>query len=43
MPKNTESKNPKVARTEKKRIYQNVFCVILKNQNLSNSKDRVDY
>ena len=33
--KNTESKNPKV--------YQNVQCVIIKNQNLSDRKKQVDY
>ena len=43
--KNTESKNPKFARTKNGRImlYQNVQCVIAKNQNLSNSKKLVDY
>ena len=43
--KNTESKNPKVARKKDRRIllYQNVQCVIIKNQNLSNSKKLVDY
>ena len=43
--KNTESKNPKFARKKKRRIllYPNVQCVIIKNQNLSNSKKLVDY
>ena len=43
--KNTESKNPKVARKKKRRIllYQNVQCMIIKNQNLSNSKKLLDY
>ena len=36
--KNTKSKNPKVVKTKtekKKRFYQNVKCVIVKNQNFS--------
>ena len=42
--KNTESKNPKVARTKNGKIcfYQNVQCVIVKNQNLSNSRKLED-
>ena len=41
--KNTESKNPKV-KTKSGRImlYQNVRCMIVKNQNLSNSKKLAD-
>ena len=43
--KNKESKNPNVARTKngRKMLYQNVQCVIAKNQNLLNSKKLVDY
>ena len=43
--KNTESKNPKVARTKNGRIMllSNVQSVIVKNQNLSKSKKQVDY
>ena len=43
--KNTESKNPKVARTKNGRIMllSNVQIVIVKNQNLSKSKMQVDY
>ena len=41
--KNTESKYPKVARTKNGRCAENVQCVIVKNQNLSNSKKLVDY
>ena len=43
--KNTESKNPKVARTKNGRIMllSNVQSVIVKNQNLSKSKMQVDY
>ena len=43
--KRTESKNPKVVRTKNGRIMllSNVQCVIVKNQNLSNSKKLVDY
>ena len=41
--KNTESKNPKVKKTEESCFYQNVRCVIAKNQNLSKSKKLVDY
>ena len=42
---NTKSKNPKVARTKTGRImlYQNVQCVIVKNQNLLKSKKLADY
>ena len=41
--KNTESKNPK-GKTKSGRImlYQNVQCMIVKNQNLSNSKKLAD-
>ena len=43
--KNTESKNPKVARTKNGRIMllPKLQCVIVKSQNLSNSKKLVDY
>ena len=44
--KNTESKNPKASRTKNGRIMLfalNVQYVIVKNQNLSNSKKLVDY
>ena len=43
--KNTESKNPKVGRkkTEEKCFYQNVQCVIVRNQNLSKNKKLADY
>ena len=43
--KNTESKNPKVARTKNRRIMllSNFQCVIAKNKNLSNIKKLVDY
>ena len=44
--KNTESKNPKVTRKKIGRImlfYQNVQCVIVKNQNLLKNKKLVDY
>ena len=43
--KNTESKNPKVARTKNGRIMllSNVQSVIVENQNLSKSKMQVDY
>ena len=40
--KNTKCKNSKGART-KKWFHQNVQCVIVNNQNLSNSKKLVDY
>ena len=38
--RNRESKDPKVVRqkTEEQCFYQNVKCVIVKNQNLSKSK-----
>ena len=43
--KNTESKNPKVPRTKREGIcfYQNMQCVIVKNENLSKNKNLVDY
>ena len=43
--KNTESKNPKVAKTKNGRIifYQNVMCVIVKIRNLLKSKKIADY
>ena len=43
--KNTESKDPKVARTRNGRIILllNVQCGIVKNQNLSKSKKLVNY
>ena len=43
--KNTESKNPKVARSknERKMLLQNVQCVILKYQNLLMSKKLEEY
>ena len=43
--KNTENKNPEVARTKNRKIkhYQNVRRVIVKKQNLSNSKKLVNY
>ena len=42
--KNTESENSKVARTKNESImlYQNVYCVTVKNPNLSNSKKLAD-
>ena len=42
--KNTKSKNPKDVRTKNGKIcfYQNVQCVIVKNQNLTNSRKLVD-
>ena len=43
--KNKESKNPKLAKTTILSImfYQNVQCVIVKNQILSKSKNLMDY
>ena len=43
--KNTESKNPKVVKTNKEEqsFHQNARCVTLKNQDLSISKSLVDY
>ena len=43
--KNTESENPKVARTKTEELCfnQNVQCVIVKNQNLSKSKKLSGY
>ena len=43
--KNTESKNPKVVKTkkEKQSFHQIARCVIVKNQDSSNSKNLVDY
>ena len=43
--KNTESKNPKVARKKMEGycFYQNVQCVIVKNGNLLKSEKLVDY
>ena len=43
--KNTESKNPKVARTKNGRIILLSKCAMCdsKNQNLSNSKKLMDY
>ena len=38
--KNTESKNPKVVSTKKRRKVQ---CVIVKNRNLSKRKKLADY
>ena len=40
--KNTESKNPKVAKTKNGRIMLLQY-VVLKNQNLLNSKKLLDY
>ena len=43
--KNTESKNPKAARTKNGRIMllYKLAVLIVKNRNLSNSKKLVDY
>ena len=43
--KNTESKKPKLVTTKNGRIcfYQNVLCVIVKNQNLLKNKKLKDY
>ena len=43
--KNAESKNPKFVRAKNGRImlYQNVQCVIVKNQNLLKSKKLEDF
>ena len=38
--KNTESKNPEVAKAKNEK---NVYCGIVKNRNLSNSKKLEDY
>ena len=42
---NTESRNPKEGRTKNRRIMllSNVKCAIVKNQNLSKSKNLSDY
>ena len=40
---NTDSKNPKVARTKNGRMMLYVPYVIVIDQNLSNSKNLVDY
>ena len=43
--RNTESKNPKVSKTTngKAIFYQHVLYVVVKNQNLLNSKKQKDY
>ena len=42
--RNTESINPKVSKTMVKQLfYQHVLYVVVKNQNLLNSKKQKDY
>ena len=43
--KNTESENPKVAKTKKEEYcsHQNEQCAIIRNRDLSRSKKLVDY